>query len=415
MNPKVKCPQCQCEIDVNELFAKQVLEAHEIQLKNAIETKEKEFQTKVDSFEKKIQEARANYKKRLDEDHEKITAEVNKKIKKDYESMISALKKEVDEKSDIIVKSKMDEIALLKQKKELEEKQQLLELDVLKRLEEERQKIKNDAIQKAEEMHRFKELESQKTIADLQKTINELNIKISKSSQQLQGEVAELEVESSLQSHFTNDSIIPVPKGVKGADAIETVISPTGIRSGKIIIESKRTKAWSSTWIKKLKTDQQEAKADIALIVSNMLPDGIKKFGCIDGVWVADFSCYIELVAALRLQLLEMHRIRSTVIGQESKMGELYKYVCSQEYTQKVLAITGTLLDMKNNLVTEKNAINKLWAVREKQLENVINTSMAITGSVDYILGHNVNNELNKIAEATSTSLVEGGTHEPVC
>ena len=118
-------------------------------------------------------------------------------------------------------------------------------MDVLKRLEEERQKIKNDAIQKTEEMHRFKELESKKTIADLQKTIDELNIKISKSSQQLQGEVAELAIESSLQSHFTNDSIIPVPKGVKGADVIDTVISPIGVQSGKIIIESKRTKAWS--------------------------------------------------------------------------------------------------------------------------------------------------------------------------
>jgi hypothetical protein len=413
MNPKVKCPQCQCEIDVNELFAKQVIEAHEIQLKNALETKEKEFQIKVDSFEKKILEARVNYKNCLIKDREKISAEVNEKIKRDYESIISALKKEVDEKSDIIVKTKMDEIALLKQKKELEEKQQALELDVLKRVEEERQRIKNDAIQKTEEMHRFKELESKKTIADLEKTISELNIKISKSSQQLQGEVAELEIESSLQSHFTHDSIIPVPKGVKGADAIETVVSPIGVKSGKIIIESKRTKAWSATWIKKLKTDQQEANADIALIVSNKLPDGIKKFGCIDGVWVADFSCYIELVAVLRLQLLEMHRIRSTLIGKESKMGELYKYVCSQEYTQKVLSITRTLLDMKNNLMTEKNAINKIWAVRDKQLENVINTSMAITGSIDYILGHNVNNELNKIAEATSTSLVEGGKHEP--
>ena len=415
MNQKVKCPQCQCEIDVNELFAKQVLEAHEIQLKNALETKEKEFQIKVDSFEKKIFEARVNYKQRLSEDREKITAEVNEKIKRDYESMISALKKEVGEKSDIIVKTRLDEIELRKQKKELEERQQLLELDVLKRLEEERQKIKNDAIQKTEEMHRFKELESKKTIADLQKTIDELNIKISKSSQQLQGEVAELAIESSLQSHFTNDSIIPVPKGVKGADVIDTVISPIGVQSGKIIIESKRTKAWSTTWIKKLKTDRQEAKADIALIVSSKLPDGIKMFGCIDGVWVADFSCYIELVAALRLQLLEIHRIQTTMTGQENKMGELYKYVCSQEYTQKVLTITETLLDMKNNLVTEKNAINKIWAVREKQLENVINTSIAITGSVDYILGHNVNNELNKIAEVTSTGLVEGVKHEQIC
>ena len=150
MNQKVKCPQCQCEIDVNELFAKQVLEAHEIQLKNALETKEKEFQIKVDSFEKKILEARVNYKNCLIKDREKISAEVNEKIKRDYESIISALKKEVDEKSDIIVKTKMDEIALLKQKKELEEKQQALELDVLKRVEEERQRIKNDAIQKTE-------------------------------------------------------------------------------------------------------------------------------------------------------------------------------------------------------------------------------------------------------------------------
>ena len=166
-------------------------------------------------------------------------------------------------------------------------------------------------------MHRFKELESKKTIADLQKTIDELNIKISKSSQQLQGEVAELEIESSLQSHFTHDSIIPVPKGVKGADVIDTVISPIGVQSGKIIIESKRTKAWSATWIKKSKNDRQEAKADIALIVSNKLPDGILR--CLMLMVYGSRSGYIELVAALRFQLLEMHRIRTTIMAKKIK------------------------------------------------------------------------------------------------
>src|SRR4029450_7673070 len=98
-------------------------------------------------------------------------------------------------------------------------------------------------------------------------------------SQQLQGEVQEIELESLLRAKFAHDLIEPVPKGEFGGDVLQRVRGPNGQECGSILWESKRTKNWSDGWLAKLREDQRAAKAEIAVILSQVLPKDVGTFG----------------------------------------------------------------------------------------------------------------------------------------
>jgi hypothetical protein len=58
----------------------------------------------------------------------------------------------------------------------------------------------------------------------------------------MQGEVLELELEAALKSAFPSDIIKEVAKGVKGADVVQTIVSPSGRPCDSLVWELKRTK-----------------------------------------------------------------------------------------------------------------------------------------------------------------------------
>jgi len=134
----------------------------------------------------------------------------------------------------------------------------------------------------------------------MKKQIEDLKTKAELGSQQLQGEILELELEELLRQNFIHDTVMPVKKGTKGADVIQRVCNPTGQECGAIIWESKRTKAWSDTWIDKLKEDQREAKADIAVIVSTILSKNASGIIQSNGVWITAYALAAGLALALR-------------------------------------------------------------------------------------------------------------------
>ena len=118
------------------------------------------------------------------------------------------------------------------------------------------------------------------------KANDELRRKLQQGSQQLQGEVLELALEDLISQTFPSDLVQPVPKGINGADIMQRVQNPNGDLAGSIIWESKRTKAWSDSWIQKIKDDQRQAKADIAILVSDALPKDCNHFKQVGGIWV---------------------------------------------------------------------------------------------------------------------------------
>jgi hypothetical protein len=249
------------------------------------------------------------------------------------------------------------------------------------------QKIKESALKSVEESHRLKIKEKDKKMEEMTEQIIELKRKAEQGSQQTQGEVLELELEDILNSNFTSDNIKPVPKGIKGADVLQEVISPSGQYCGTILWESKRTKSWSDSWIEKLKDDQKDAKADTAVLVSITLPKGCKNFSSLSGVWVICFDLVMALATVLRTSLLQLSNIKLLSVGKNEKMEILYKYLSGPEFSQKVESIIETFKDMKEGLEQEKRAINKIWAKRDKQIEKVINSTSGMYGDMEAIIG----------------------------
>jgi hypothetical protein len=205
-----------------------------------------------------------------------------------------------------------------------------------------------------------------------------------------QGEALELDLEANLSIHFPHDEIAPVSKGIRGADVIQTVNNQSMVGCGSIIWETKNTKAWNSGWIDKLKDDQRSIGANLAVLVSTELPEGIKAFGEVDGVWVTSVASYVPLAMALRQQLIQVTFARGASKGKSEKMEMVYEYLTGDAFRHKVEAIVETFVGMQDQLNKEKRAYTRLWKEREKQIERIIENTAGMYGDVRGLIGSSV-------------------------
>jgi hypothetical protein len=221
----------------------------------------------------------------------------------------------------------------------------------------------------------------------MQKKIEELKHRAEQGSQQLQGEVQELELEELLRSKFPFDDIEPVPKGEFGGDVVQRVIGANGQHSGTILWESKRTRNWSDTWLPKLREDQRTAKAEVAVIVSQALPKDIETFETVDGVWVTHYRAALPVAAILRQSLIEITLARQANEGQQTKTEMIYTYLTGPRFRQRVDAIVEAFSTMKGDLEKERKVIMKQWAKRDEQIDRVIQATVGMYGDLQGIAG----------------------------
>lgn len=354
----IKCPKCGEVIELSEAISRDI----EIRLK--------------ERYEKEIGKIQKSFEEKAKKEAQEL---VNLKI--------SDLKEQLEEKTKNLKEAQKYELELRKRQRELEEKEEKLELELSRKIDAERQKIIEKASKGFEEKHQLKDAEKDKQLNDMKKQIDELKRKAEQGSQQMQGEVLELELEKSLKEEFPFDDIEPVAKGVRGGDIIQTVKTQSGRTCGKILWETKRTKTWSDSWIQKLKDDQREAKADLAILASESLPKGFHHFRQISGVWVTDILSAVSLALALRVVLIQVARERAVQVGKKEKMEIAYNYLTGPEFKNRVEAIVESFTAMKEDLEAEKRATQKIWAKREKQIERVISNTAGMHGDLQEIAG----------------------------
>ena len=217
--------------------------------------------------------------------------------------------------------------------------------------------------------------------------MDEAQRKATQGSMQLQGEVQELALEALLKEAFPFDLIEEVSKGVRGADCIQTVRNNFGQPCGKIIYESKRTQAFANDWIEKLKTDMRAKSADIAVIVTQTMPKDMDHFGEKNGIWVCTYPEVRALSHVLRNSVLRVFAVTKSQENKGDKMHLLYDYLTSHEFNEQWKAIREGFLSMKQSIDTERNAMEKLWKAREKQLEKILLNASHISGSIEGIAG----------------------------
>nr|WP_210336165.1 DUF2130 domain-containing protein [Rhodomicrobium udaipurense] len=292
----------------------------------------------------------------------------------------------------------------VRKERELEDARRELDLTIERRVAAQQSEIQARAKKEAEEQLLLKVQEREQTIHAMQKQIEELKRKAEQGSQQLQGEVQELQLEALLRSSFPHDIVTPVPKGEFGGDAIQQVTTPLGQDCGKILWESKRTRNWSDGWLVKLRDDQRVAKADAAIIVSHALPKSVEAFGQIDGIWVVSPKCAVAMAIAVRHLLIEVAAARKSAEGQQSKMEAMYQYLTGPRFRHRVEAIVEKFAEMQADLERERKAMQKAWAKREAQIRGVIDATAGMYGDMQGIAGRSLQ-EIDGLDFATDKAI----------
>jgi hypothetical protein len=399
--PTIICPSCKTEIKLTESLAAPLIDATRKQYEQQIAQKEADVAEREAAIRRQqadLTKARESIDEqvtaKLKPERDRIAAEEAKKARlllatdleqkaKELEDLQGVLK-ERDLKLGEAQKAQAD---LIRKQRELDDAKRELDLTVEKRVEESLSTVRDKAKLEAEEGLKLKVLEKEEQISSMQRQIEELRRKAEQGSQQLQGEAQELELESLLRAKFLRDIIEPVPKGEFGGDVLHRVIGPLGQHCGTILWESKRTKNWSDTWLPKLRDDQRDAKAEIALIVSQVLPKGVESFDFMDGVWVTESRCAIPVAIALRQSLIELATARQAGEGQQTKMELVYQYLTGPRFRHRVEAIVEKFEDMQTDLDKERKTMTRLWAKREEQIKGVIETTVGMYGDLQGIAG----------------------------
>ena len=299
--------------------------------------------------------------------------------------VLRELEKEIKEKATALKQAKEQELTLRREKRQLEEAKETLALEVQRTLDEERGKLKLQLKAQSDAENRLKIFEKEKVISDLKDKLADAQRKAEQGSQQMQGEVLELDFEQRLRTAFPLDQINEVAKGVRGADVLQEVASRGGKPCGSILYENKRTKKWSDAWVIKLKEDMRKAGADIGVIVTEVMPPEIDSFCQRDSVWVTDLKSSIPLAHVLRCLLQEVFIANGYREGAKEKMELLYTYLTGTDFRQRVSAVIEAFKSMRSDLERERRALTKAWSKREKHINSVVENMAGMIGDVQAI------------------------------
>ncbi|HON90703.1 MAG TPA: DUF2130 domain-containing protein [Sedimentisphaerales bacterium] len=394
MNNRITCPNCQTQIEITEVIS--------TQLRASIRD---ELETELGLVRQKLKQQQEDLAKKQQELQEKVQAveeQVEAKLAAERPVLEQAIRQRLREEQDLELKDKAaviaelqakvqeataKELIFLKEKRELQEKARNVDLEVERRLQEQLQAVREQAAKDMEEQQKLKLMESEQKVQTLLKQIEDLKRRAEQGSQQAQGEVLEIALEELLKGLFPTDAIEPVPKGVRGADVVQRVFDDSGLDCGLILWESKRTRHWSKDWLPKLRDDLRMVGASRSVIVSEQLPEHIRHFGQVDGVWVASWACVHPVAVMLRESLIGVAKSRRALDGQHGKMELVYNYLTGQEFCNRVSGIAEAFVTMRQDLEREKQVFQTQWNKRAKQLERVLLNTTGLYGDLQGIIG----------------------------
>ena len=404
-DPTITCPNCKTEIKLTESLAAPLLASTRLAFEKQIAQKDSDMAAREVAMRAK-EKSLADAKRDLDaqvadtvastlkSERIRVVAEESKKAKLAAANELDGKARELAELQDVLkvqgaklAEAQKAQADLIKKQRELDDAKRELELTVETRVQSGLNEVRALARREAEDGMKLKVAEKDQTISSMQQKIEELKQKAEQGSQQLQGEVQELELENLLRSKFPFDVIEPVPKGEFGGDALQRVNSAGATPCGSILWEFKRTKNWSDGWLAKLREDQRSAKAEVCVLVSQVLPKGVEAFDLMEGVWVASPRVIIPVAMMLRQGLLQLSQTRALSEGQHTKTEMVYQYLTGPRFKQRVEAIVEAFSSMQDDLDKERKVIMKQWAKRQEQIERVMGATVGMYGDLQGIAG----------------------------
>lgn len=362
----IACPKCGKEFPLSETLAKPMIAAERAKAQQEIETL---------------------VQQKLAAERDALTNAAYKNAADVYAEKLLAVEQELAEKDSKLAEADKAELALRRERRQLEEERHKLELQVERRLQEEILRVREATQREEEEAYRLKLAERDQLILSMKKQVEELRRKSDQTSQQLQGEVQELELEALLKAAFPGDLIEEVAKGRAGGDVVQKVIGPHGLESGVILWESKRTRSWGGDWLAKNRADQRTVGAQVGVIISTTLPKGVDGFDRVEGVWVGSMRHAVPLARALRQGIIEAAMAKASIEGREGKMETMYSYLTSPHFRARVSAIVEACVGLQEDLDAERRAFAKQWGKRQRRIEMLITGTASMYGEIQGVLG----------------------------
>lgn len=362
MQTTIVCPNCKQPVQIDQAFRHQFEE----------------------ELTKKLEEKHA---RNIDDLTKKAEEQALAKAGKDFQLRLDNATKEAQEEKqrnkDLLeqLKSLNDEMRALRRKDEERE------LEMKKRLAEDEEKIRETAAKDAAEKFQGEIAELKKQAEDTRKALDTANYKLSQTSQQLRGEVLELNIEQLLRESFMEDEIVSVKTGVQGGDIIQKVKGKSGRLAGIILWETKRAK-WSPSWFTKLREDARNAEATIAVLVSTSLPKEIEDFKLTEGVVVCSDKYVLPLSAILRRAVLQIAVAKQTAANKDENLERLFGYIQSETFRHRFEAFVEGISEMESDLLYEKRAMERVWKKREGQIKKMSLNATRIYGDLQGVMGN---------------------------
>jgi hypothetical protein len=365
----VTCPNCNAKIPLSQALTAEAEQAAHVRMEEELHRRERAFQ------------------ERAALEIATTIAQSEMRAREAVATKISDLEAELNEKTTGLDLARQVELDLRKRQRELEEKEKGLSLEIARRVDVERRDAEKLATERVTEEFRLKEAQSREQLAQMTRTIDDLKRKAEQGSMQTQGEALEVELEDLLRHAFPADEISPVSKGVRGADITHCVRTTGGVECATIVWETKNAKSWSAKWLEKIRENQLEAKASLAVIVTNTLPVGVRNIGIVEGIWVCDVANATVLALALRAQLHAVHREKTTAEGKATKQSDLFAFVTGTEFQQRIVTAVKSLAQMKKDVTRERNAALRQFAKRDQQIIKTATQVAEFFGGVQEIVG----------------------------
>lgn len=399
--PNITCPQCNHAFRLDESLAAPLIEStrREFELKitqqNAdIAKREVAVKAQQCAIEKAKLEVDEQVANKLKTERERIAADELKKARAAMASEFETKARQLADLNELfqqnnlkLAEAQKAQAEFIQKQRALDDEKREIDLTIEKKVGESLSSVREKAKKEAEDALSLQLAEEKQRVAAMAKQIDELKRKVEQGSQQSQGEALELQLESLLRGKFPRDTIEPVAKGEFGGDVLHRVLTSGAQVAGTILWESKRTKAWSDGWLGKLRDDQRAAKADFAVIVSQVVCKGVAEFDLIDGVWVTEPQCAIPLAVALRHAVLEIAATRQAGEGQQTKMEMVYHYMTGPAFRHRLQAIVEKYTEMTKDLEKERKFLTAQWAKREQQMNAAIVSTTGMYGDLRGIVG----------------------------
>lgn len=419
----INCPACQHSFPLEAAFASQLRGKIDAELRSGYDArllKERETLTRELTRSVQAEAARIHASKlaeletsaaeresavkRLQTQLETTRREASQRAREEYNADRKGLEEELGRQRAAVADLRRNELELRREKTRLEAARQELEVQNARTLDAERVRLRDelhrkfdtDSIRVREELasahaqaQNLREAEHAEQTATLRRQVEELRRRLEAGGEQRRGEVCEVRLEEFLRATFPSDTIEPIPRGMNGADVCQHVCVPGRPSCGTIVFENKHTAAWNPRWIAKLKGDQRDVRADVAVLVTATLPKDVTTFALVDGVWVTSFNCLPGLAMALRIGLLQVAAHRQAVVGRGEKMELVYAYMTGDQFKRRVEALFDVIANMIHDLDKEKRALTSSWSKRRTQLNQLCTCLAGFYGDMQGIAGTN--------------------------